>query len=696
MASEHWPTYVVLSVYVLATILVTVAANIKNNDPADQTSHISKHFLASKNFGTIILTFTTFASVFSGYTVVGVPNEAGSKGFFAIRWMALIIVVGISMLWLYPRLRRLSIVRGYLSPGDFIEDRFKSKALSILVALCMCVPQILYIGINLYSLGSVVDGLTGGELGFYPVVIASTIMILLFEGFGGMRSVAYTDAVEAVVMVAVFIIIPILMASLTGGFIGMVNNSQNLKVPCDNSSHLAHTGEPSGCLNYATNGIASEYFLRSPSSATITNYVLFIIGGISFALNPHITQRALSGKTDRHVRFVIVCIFIAGLLTMTPGILTGIAHISTLPELKEEYATLPAFQAMLAEFRDYGGFVTFFSYIALLAGIAGIMSTADSALIGVSNTLSCDIFKNWFLTQYRDHTIVWVGKGISLFTMSLCLIFAIVVWETGAEYGVVYTIQQGLLWQAVPAYVFGLYTNLGTHAVLSGTVIGTVIDLVLIGIVFGGKDPLPLIDKSWSTLLGVAINVCTSILAHYCVFKGDKSGNHEDILSLDEIRTIMQGITEPITHHYGALFWLSLIVTLISAFHWMDDVDEALIDAYGLEEAKGFMYNGRVRHVIGGLPDYIFATLMWYLVAIGFGIAATMQWGVSQTERADDHSVSDMDAQREQTTNKSDKPQVVGDADPDIDSSNDSDEVEMGQVQQYMQRTSSVRNRGTL
>ncbi len=158
----------------------------------------------------------------------------------------------------------------------------------------------------------------------------------------------------------------------------MIQNQKN-----SNSNHT------SGCLNYAqdTQGTA-EYFLRSPSAAATTNYVLFTLSGVSFALNPHITQRDLSAKNDFHVRLVVIAIFLTTFVTMTPGILTGIWHISNKPDMDPEYATAKAFPAMLAVFRDKGGFSAFISYIALLAGIAGIMSTADSALIGVSNTMS--------------------------------------------------------------------------------------------------------------------------------------------------------------------------------------------------------------------------------------------------------------------------------------------------------------------
>merc|ERR1719244_1628028 len=246
MASVHTPTYVVLAVYVLLAAIVTVAARVKNSDPNDSSSHVATHFLGSKNFGPYLLIMTTFASIFSGYTVVGVPTDAGLHGFTAIRFLGLHFGVVTSMLVLWPRLRRLSILRNYESPGDFIRDRYSSPTLSIMIAILLCLPQILYIGVNLFSLGSTLESLTDGELDFYWVVVVCTIMILLFEVLGGMRSVAYTDAVEAVVMLAIFVTVPIMIAAYYGGFTGQVNNSEDLTVPCKNS----YDDDTNGCLNY--------------------------------------------------------------------------------------------------------------------------------------------------------------------------------------------------------------------------------------------------------------------------------------------------------------------------------------------------------------------------------------------------------------------------------------------------------------
>jgi Na+/proline symporter len=102
--------------------------------------------------------------------------------------------------------------------------------------------------------------------------------------------------------------------------------------------------------------------------------------------------------------------------------------------LKAPYDTYPAFQAMLSTFRDRGGFYAFISYVQLIAAIAAIMSTADSALIGVSNTISVDIFKNWLTPHYTQQQIVIIGKIISVITVIISIGVASYIYEQDVGY----------------------------------------------------------------------------------------------------------------------------------------------------------------------------------------------------------------------------------------------------------------------
>jgi len=271
-------------------------------------------------------------------------------------------------------------------------------------------------------------------------------------------------------------------------------------------------------------------------------------------------------------------------------------------------------------------------------------------LIGVSNTMSCNIFKNWLFPNISSQKIILIGKIISILTMGLSLGIAVYIYQTGIEYGVLLVLQSSILWQAIPAYLFGLYTNIDKRSVLFGLIIGLISDIVLITAVFTDSNPiveidesLSTLDKSWSAFVGVLFNLIGCSIGHFCFrWKYDEKSNM--ILTINDIREIMKGISEPITRCYGAFIWLSVLCFIVTTFHMMGDIDPALIEEYGLETVRTFYYNGYVENVIVGLPFWVFATLMWFVIASICGIIAALTWNVdTEYKRTNVKSQSAMD-----------------------------------------------------
>merc|ERR1712013_189124 len=112
----------------------------------------------------------------------------------------------------------------------------------------------------------------------------------------------------------------------------------------------------------------------------------------------------------------------------------------------------------------------------------------------------------------------------------------------------------------------------------------------------------------------------------------DRESAQETSPSVSRINAMMNGITEPATKWYGVLVWLCPCFLCVAAIHWSGAVDPALEEEYGAEGVKLLLYNGYVRSVVGGMPDWAFASIFWFLCATVSGVCAAYSWGTDAIE----------------------------------------------------------------
>merc|ERR1719377_466694 len=67
-------------------------------------SALDEQYLAGRKLGPAVLGASVCASMFSGYTVIGIPAEAFSNGFSAWRWIGSCTFISIVCMLYMPRL----------------------------------------------------------------------------------------------------------------------------------------------------------------------------------------------------------------------------------------------------------------------------------------------------------------------------------------------------------------------------------------------------------------------------------------------------------------------------------------------------------------------------------------------------------------------------------------------------------------
>lgn len=190
---------IVLAVYTVFLICIAAYGHFRSG-----SSTMSSHFLAGSGLGSVVLSFSLFATAFSGYTLLGVPGSAYREGYGAFVWVHTACTVTTTQLFVAPRLYRLARLRGYITPCCYIRERYNNVFVTSLVTACYLVPMAIYVLAQIKSISTLMGSLTGSK----QLAVASTgvltAIMLLYESLGGLKSVAWTDVAQGVLLLSGF------------------------------------------------------------------------------------------------------------------------------------------------------------------------------------------------------------------------------------------------------------------------------------------------------------------------------------------------------------------------------------------------------------------------------------------------------------------------------------------------------------
>jgi len=164
------------------------------------TKTASDYFISGRSVPMWVFILAATATSWSGWTFVGHPGllymtgmQYGFIGLYAI---------GIPMSGMLFLKRQWMIGRrwGFVTPGEMYHDYFRSNAMVWLVLVVGTIFAIPYLGIQLRASGFLFNILTDGALGTEVGMWALSLIVLFYVASGGLRAVAYVDAMQCVLL----------------------------------------------------------------------------------------------------------------------------------------------------------------------------------------------------------------------------------------------------------------------------------------------------------------------------------------------------------------------------------------------------------------------------------------------------------------------------------------------------------------
>ena len=414
-----------------------------------QSNSLADFYLAGRSMGLAVLFLTLYATQYSGNTLFGYTGKAYRVGFgwtVSVLFMFSIIV---GYLLFAPRLVILARKRGFITPGDFISYRFGSSFLTIATTVLMIYALCNYTLAQLKAMGAAVEGLTDGSIPSSYGIVGLALIMVVYETLGGMRSVAWTDAIQGVVLLTGFAILLFVIPRLGGG--------------------LSVVTETVGRLDPAK--------VQAPSleaCATWMSYVVLL--GAGAAIYPQAIQRLYAGRSVRVLKRSLAVMAFMPLTTTAIALICGLTGLVVLPGLEgvETDQILPRLcaQIMVASAAGYWLVVVVFA-----AALAALMSTADSALLSISSMFTRDLYQAHIRPGSSQEELTAVGKVCSWVAVVILVVVAIATEKTLIR---LLELKFEVLIQVVPCFLLGLYwKSLRTGAVIAGLLAGVCVALGL-------------------------------------------------------------------------------------------------------------------------------------------------------------------------------------------------------------------------
>jgi len=201
----HTSVWVVIVIYFLILFGILFWVKIRGARSDNSEKPLESHYLAGRKLGPVVLGVSLAASLFSGYTVVGIPAEAFVDGFSAWRWIGSCVFIYSVITCYGPRLNFLSRQRDYVSTLDWPKDRFgiEDPVKSIfhwVLTLVITIPCFVYLIAQFTAFSSTITSLSDDNIPFWAASIFLGIMVVMYEVLGGLKAVALTDVLQGSIL----------------------------------------------------------------------------------------------------------------------------------------------------------------------------------------------------------------------------------------------------------------------------------------------------------------------------------------------------------------------------------------------------------------------------------------------------------------------------------------------------------------
>jgi SSS family solute:Na+ symporter len=173
---------------------------------------IEEWAIGGRRFGTIVFWFLNAGEIYTTFAVLGISGFAwsfGAPAYLALCSVSLSASVGY---WLTPKIWAAGFRGKLISQADFFAAYYRSKWLTLTVAIAGIAALVVYVQIQITALSLIIRLATNANIEPAVAASASAVIMLAFVYVAGLRSAAFAAGVKDVLMLILVIGVGITIA----------------------------------------------------------------------------------------------------------------------------------------------------------------------------------------------------------------------------------------------------------------------------------------------------------------------------------------------------------------------------------------------------------------------------------------------------------------------------------------------------
>ena len=312
------PQWVMVSAVIVAYLVLTLWVGLRAG--RGTTGTVDGFVAGDRNFGFLVMYFVTGASVFSAFAFLGGPGWAYSRGAAAFYILSYGVLGMAPWYVMGPKIARIGRQLGQVTQAQFLTGRFRSRGLSLLIAIISIVALIPYTTLQIRGAGIVIEAVTEGKVPLWLGAAIAYGIVLTYVLMSGVAAVGWTNTLQGIFMLVIAWSLGLYLPYALYDGIGPVFEAilearpELLELP-----GLTASGEPWSWAGY--------------SSA-------ILISAVGLTMWPHLFMKAFTARDERIIRRTVVW-FPTFQLFLVPVFLIGFAGVLFVDSLDQPDFILP-------------------------------------------------------------------------------------------------------------------------------------------------------------------------------------------------------------------------------------------------------------------------------------------------------------------------------------------------------------------